>query len=372
MLNKNGERALAHVERIVDKQDIPNADKVCLYKVLGWNIVAKKDEFVLGDLVVYFEIDSIVPDRPEFEFLREKKFRVKTIKLRGGYSQGLIMPLSILPKRYQRKAKEGMDVTKILKVVKYDNSLEKAVKDDRTIFQKIVKYLMRYPWFRKFYKKYKKLDNTAMPFPSWISKTDEERIENLPKKFEEWKSKGVEFYETEKLDGTSTTFYVTTDEERKEKFGVCSRNQEITRQNSAANIYYTIYDNLNIEIALSKLRKMLHSNSIVLQGETIGPGIQGNKYNLDKLDFKVFNLYADGELIDFVRMRMLLQEVGLDTVPLTDVCVLPESIDLLKEHVTGKSVLCATQNKEGSVFRNWEKKISFKCISPKFLLKDEE
>ncbi|MBQ9247308.1 MAG: hypothetical protein IJ171_01830, partial [Ruminococcus sp.] len=91
------ERALAHVEQIVDIQPIPDADKIEVATVLGWKVViAKADGFKVGDKVVYIEIDSKVPDRPEFEFLRDRKFRVKTIKLRGQYSQGLIVPLSIL------------------------------------------------------------------------------------------------------------------------------------------------------------------------------------------------------------------------------------------------------------------------------------
>lgn len=373
MLNKNGERALAHIERITEKKPIPGADKICLYKILGWNVISGKEDFTLGDLVVYFEIDSVLPDKPEFAFLRDKKFRVKTIKLRGEYSQGLIMPLSILPKRYQRKAKEGLDVTNVLQVTKYDKQLEKEMREEKKgLLQKAIKYLMRYQWFRDFYKKHRKFDNTVKPFPSWIHKTDEERIENMPKKFDKWCKNGVVFYETEKLDGSSTTFYVEMNNEGKEKFGVCSRNLELTRENVAGKQYFEIYDKLNIEIALSKLRKMMHATSVILQGEMIGPGIQKNKYNLKELDFKVFNLYVDNEPIDFTRMEMLLKEVGLDIVPLVGVVTLPDSIDELKKLVQGKSLLNNKQNREGSVFRNWEEKISFKCINPMFLLKDEE
>ena len=91
------ERALAHVEQIVDIQPIPNADRIEVATVLGWKVViAKHDEFKVGDKVIYIEIDSKLPEREEFEFMRDRKFRVRTIRLRGQYSQGLIMPMSLL------------------------------------------------------------------------------------------------------------------------------------------------------------------------------------------------------------------------------------------------------------------------------------
>ena len=109
-------RKLATIQKIVELNPIPKADAIECAKVLGWEIVVKKGEFKIGDSVVYIEIDSIVPDKPEFEFLRDRKFRVKTIKLRGQISQGICFPLNILP---QGKYKEGDDVTDILKISKY-------------------------------------------------------------------------------------------------------------------------------------------------------------------------------------------------------------------------------------------------------------
>ena len=110
-------RRLATIQKILDLKPIPNADNILCATVQGWELVVKKDEFKIGDLCVYIEIDSIVPDKPEFEFLRDRKFRVKTIKLRKQISQGLALPLSILP---QGKYKEDDDVTEILGVIKYD------------------------------------------------------------------------------------------------------------------------------------------------------------------------------------------------------------------------------------------------------------
>ena len=111
------ERALAHVEKIIDIQPIPGADKIEVATVLGWKVViAKADNFQIGDKVVYIEIDSKVPERPEFEFLRDRKFRVRTIRLRGQYSQGLIVPMSILG---NKDYEVGIDVTKELGITYY-------------------------------------------------------------------------------------------------------------------------------------------------------------------------------------------------------------------------------------------------------------
>jgi len=161
-------RKLASVRKIVDIRPIEGADMIEVAVVDGWECVVKKSEgFKIGDLIVYIEIDSIVPDRPEFEFLRDRKFRVRTIKLRKQISQGLVLPLSILP---STKYKEDDDVTTVLGVIKYDPEGDKERKlltqsadNSKNPF---VKFLMRFKWFRKLYIKPKKGG-----FPSWIVKT---------------------------------------------------------------------------------------------------------------------------------------------------------------------------------------------------------
>ena len=110
-------RKLASIQKVLEVNPIPKADAIEVIKVLGWEIVVKKGEFQVGDNVVYIEIDSIVPDKPEFEFLRDRKFRVRTIKLRGQVSQGICFPLNILPKG---NYKEGDDVTEVIGIKKYD------------------------------------------------------------------------------------------------------------------------------------------------------------------------------------------------------------------------------------------------------------
>ena len=110
-------RQLASIRRISDIRLIAGADRIVVAQVDGWECVVQKDEFHVGDRVVYIEVDSVVPERPEFEFLRDRKFRVRTIKLRGQVSQGLVLPLSILP---TGNYEDGADVTDVLGVTKYD------------------------------------------------------------------------------------------------------------------------------------------------------------------------------------------------------------------------------------------------------------
>ena len=107
------ERKLAHIEIIEELREIPGADKIEVAKVLGWECVVKKGEFKKGDIVVYVEVDSIMPDKPEYEFLRDRKFRIRTIKLKGQVSQGLVLPCP------SSLGFVGDDVTDILGITKY-------------------------------------------------------------------------------------------------------------------------------------------------------------------------------------------------------------------------------------------------------------
>ena len=110
-------RKLVSIQEIKDIKPIENADKIEVVKVLGWNVVVKKDEFKIGDKIVYAEIDSLFPEKEEFEFLRDRHFRIRTIRLRGQVSQGICFPMDILP---EGNYEIGDDVTKILGVTKYE------------------------------------------------------------------------------------------------------------------------------------------------------------------------------------------------------------------------------------------------------------
>ena len=201
------ERKLASIKKITNIQPIEGADMIELASVGGWNVVvAKNVNHKVGDLVIYCEIDSFLPIKEEFEFLRKSSykkmdeqegFRLKTMKLRGQLSQGLILPISILNPpgtNIYVESFEGLDVTEMLGIVKYEPPIPTQL-----------------------------AGKVVGGFPSFIQKTDEERIQNLSNEYEHYKT-NHKFFVTEKLDGTSMTVYLNEG-----KFGVCSRNWELEK-----------------------------------------------------------------------------------------------------------------------------------------------
>jgi hypothetical protein len=358
-------RRLATIRRIKDIRPIHNADAIECAIVDGWEcVIAKKDNFNIGDQVIYIEIDSIVPDRPEFEFLRDRKFRVRTIKLRGQVSQGLVLPMSVLPKG---NYKLDDDVTDILGIKKYDPQAEQERKmfeeKQAKIKNPFIKFLMRFAWFRKMYIKPKKGG-----FPSWIVKTDEERIQNKTAMFEIEKSLGTIFHATEKLDGQSGTYFLKK-YGKKYEFGVCSRNILLSKPDNSS--YWTIAKQFNIEGVLKQLLEDYQATQIVLQGEILGTGIQGNKYCIDGYDFYAFNLIVDNRKLDQDEMQIKLDAVGIGCVPYLDAFCLKDTITEMVEMAKGKSVLNGVK-REGIVCRNYARNISFKIINPDFLLAEKD
>jgi hypothetical protein len=361
-------RKLATIQKIVELNPIPKADAIECAKVLGWEIVVKKGEFKIGDSVVYIEIDSIVPDKPEFEFLRDRKFRVKTIKLRGQISQGICFPLNILP---QGKYKEGDDVTDILKISKYDKQAEEEQKLNEEKLKytnnRIHRFFGKYPWYRKLFFKPKKGG-----FPKFIKKTDEDRIQLFPHICEN--EKDTIFISSEKIDGQSGTWFLIKNPKKwyqfgdKYTFGVCSRNLHLSKPNNSS--YWTIAKQYNIKDVLKQL--IGDNQYIVLQGEIIGTGIQKNKYNISGYDMYAFNLIYPYKTIDSVTASEILRDYGIKYVPILDVNfklkdTIPECVKCAK----GKSTLSPIL-REGIVVRNYKKGISFKIINPDFLLKNDE
>ena len=173
-----GERILAHVEQIEWIRPIEGADRIVTYGILGWEVVDQKDKYQVGDKVIYCEIDSILPDKPEYEFLRDRKFRVRTIRLRGQVSQGLVLPITDISniKGIDRALSVGQDVTELLGITKYLSPSEQSElqqREDKIKFEKnkLKKFLMRYSWFRGLFLS----KNQKKGWPYWVSKTDEIR-----------------------------------------------------------------------------------------------------------------------------------------------------------------------------------------------------
>jgi RNA ligase (TIGR02306 family) len=340
------ERKLVSVRKITNLTPIEGADKIELATIDAWKVVVAKDvNHKVGDMVIYCEIDSFLPIKEEFEFLRKSSykkmsdgtegFRLKTIKLRGQVSQGLILPMSVV--EYTNVQFEvGMDVTNLLGVTKYEPPIPAELAGK-------VKGL----------------------FPSFLYKTDEERIQNLSSEYETYKEKSkedVKFYVTEKLDGSSATFYI-----KDGVFGVCSRNLELLE--TEGNSFWRVARELKLEESLVSLGK-----NICLQGELIGEGVQGNPYKVKGQTvrfFNGFNIDAQ-ENIPFLEFVELTQKMNLTTVPILDYdFTLSETVENMLEYADKKSELNSNLDREGIVVRSYDRTISFKVISNKFLLKSE-
>ncbi len=374
MSDETTKRKLASIQKISEIRDIPDADKIQVAQILGWEcVISKKDNFKAGDFVVYIEIDSICSERNEFEFLRERKFRVRTIKLRKQVSQGLVMPLSILPNT--TGIVEGADVTDILGIKKYDPQLveEQKIAEDAKSKSEVFKFFMGFAIFRWIYFKF---NHVEKGWPQWISHTDEERLQTCAKIFINNMDKI--WYVTEKVDGQSATYFYHKSKcwgFAKWIFGICSRNIWLKKPTNGS--YWQAAEKFDIKNKFVKFNKEL-----VSQGENLGPGIQGNKYGLKELDFMVFNIVKDGERCEIAQMEHLCKILGLKTVPVINRAFDPKSLGNLTEvkdvvqalvkMSNGKSQL-ADIPREGLVFRlNTNPNVSFKVINPEFSLKFNE
>lgn len=357
-------RKLASIRRISSIRPIEGADRIVVAQVDGWECVVKKDEFHEGDLIVYVEVDSIVPDKPEFEFLRDRKFRVRTIKLRGQVSQGLVLPMSVLP---EGNYPIDSDVTEVLQIKKYDPQAqqEEALLQSKKKVGSFSKFMMRFKWYRKLFLKSKRKGG----FPEWIVKTDETRIQNLTSLFNAERDKGTSFSITEKMDGQSVTYFLRRISKRKYEFGVCSRNIHLATPDNSS--YWTIARKYKIEDVLKGL--IGDNETIVLQGEICGNGIQGNKYHISQYDLFVFNLIYPDRKLTTAQIAERIEPFGLKTVPiLEENKTLPQTIAEMVEYSKGNSVVRKEQKREGVVVQNVSRGISFKVINPDFLLTEED
>lgn len=385
------ERMLAHVEQIVDIQPIPDADKIEVATVLGWKVViAKSDNFKIGDKVVYIEIDSKVPERPEFEFLRDRKFRVRTIRLRGQYSQGLILPLSILS---GTNYDVGADVTKELGITYYipEDNIRKADKVPKSekyksmaarhqnMFKKQpFRWLMKREWGRKFlFIFFGKKKDKPKAFPTkfeFVHKTDETRIEAMP-----WLL-GYKnpLIVTEKLDGTSSTYILERVKKNKFEFWVTSRNIRQFNEDQSCyhdyNIYWAMAKKYNIE---NHLRDYLDANSnlkyVCIQGESVGK-VQGNPLKLVEDDLYVFNfITSDKGRISSVDGKEIIESWGMKWVPIIDTnFIMPQDMEEFKVMATAKSVVNPKVLREGIVLRDPTCDLSFKNVSREYLMKHQD
>lgn len=334
-------RKLASVQKIAHVRPIEGADRIEVVGVLGWECVSKKGEFREGDPCIYFEIDSLLPEDPRYEFLRLssyrkdlKKYRLRTVRLRKQLSQGLALPMSLFPEA--QGLPECSDLTDLLGVEKYEPPIPAQIQGDARSF-------------------------------SWpIAKTDEARVQSEEGRLMLEGLIGRPYYVSLKLDGTSCTYIV---DPRGGEYHVCGRNYSYRRSDTHA--FWRVSDRYGIEEGLRSL-------GVALQGEIVGPGIQKNRMGLREVDFYVFNV------VDMNARRLPLDDalgvvetLGLKFVPILErgdafsysrEDMLRMAVGKYKEHFPESR---KEQDREGIVVRSLCSAISFKAINNDFLLGEE-
>ncbi len=381
----NDKRALAYVVTVDEIRPIEGYDRVEYARTNGWwVIISKNDDIEVGDKCVYFEVDSKCNEKDaRFAFLEKRNYKIKTQKMCKVISQGLLMPLFMFPELGD--AEVNTDVTDILKVtyaVEEDNARKGKGDPDakyksmaarhKNIFKKPwARWMMRRAWGRKvmFFFFGKKKDNPR-GFPSFVSKTDEERVENQP-----WRiGDGKTYLATEKLDGTSCTYALERKGKNKFEFYVCSRNvrQQDEKQECYHdhNIYWDLAFKYNIEQHLKDfLNEFPDLKWVCIQGEGVG-SVQGNPLKLKEDDLYVFN-FKDSYIGRWPSNdgKMQIEEWGMKWVPILGEVQMPETMEELKELATGKSMVNPNVMREGLVYRSLDGSDSFKNVSREYLLK---
>lgn len=359
-------RKLASIRQISDIQPIEGKDKIVLATIDGWHVIVKKDEFAVGDLCVYVEIDSVMPEKPEFEFLRKKDFRISTMKMAGVVSEGICFPVDFLPNGHYEF---GQDVTELMGVKQYEPTMDVGTPAEKESKPepRYPKWLMRFAWFRKLVLRGKTLNRD---FPSLVSKSDEQRIQNIPQVLN---NRDKQWIPTEKIDGCSATYLLVRKKRKfpfKDKFVfyVCSRNYRIPVEDDSQ--YWKIARKYDIEWVL---RQLINGREwVCFQGEIVGPKIQKNKYHLLDHDFYLYNFIDEHGRYSSVIGEAVAHKFEMKWVPLFDSTTLPETVDEVLKMAHGNSVINPDVLREGLVFRSIDGKDSFKAVDPEFLIKYNE
>lgn len=340
-------RALATIATIDEIAEIPDADQIVRARVRGWDVVVKRDEFAVGDKALYIEVDALLDvTDPRFEFLAGKGIRttvdgvtghvLKTIRLRGQYSQGLALPYRLFVDELGDRP-VGDDVTDVLGIVKWDPPVPANLAGEARGFR-----------------------------PSWIPKTDEERVQNFPAILEH---QDLRWVATEKLDGSSCSFFVDQLEYDK---GVCSRNLNLV--DTPGNTLWRLATELHI---FDRMRMWGIGDRLVVQGEAFGEGIQGNPLKLKGQQFRAFSLRVDG--VDVPRSQWPTDLLDI-AVPVHDL-TFPRSVDEALAQVDGLRSAIADRPAEGIVWRVQDRthldidgrleRASVKVVSNRYLLKHD-
>ena len=346
-------RKLASVQRIWKIEPIDGADRIELAYVLGWQCVVNRGQFQPMDLAVYFEIDSFLPVRPEFEFMRTSSyrktdimgegFRLRTMKFRGQISQGLLLPISEFSE-IPEDIEPGSDVTEILRIRKWE--IEEKATTGGTVIGSL---------------------------PMDVPHTDETRIQAEPDLIKDFA--GLEYYISTKMDGSSHS--VSIDEDG---FHVTGHNYEYRDDGKSA--FYELIKRDDIE---TRIRRYYEENSLQLltvQGEFCAPGIQKNRLKLSRPEWYVFTIRVDGKRVGLKKMQEICDELNLQMVPIEEI-----GSDLPSRYPTVEELLERADGeypkggrKEGIVIRPTEPvyndrisaALSMKVVNNKYLLKNED
>ena len=337
------ERKLATIRRIAEVKSIEGAEFIEAVRVDGWWVVAKKGEFPVDSLAVYMEVDSFVPteiapfptkaghEPKEFEGVKGE--RLRTIKLRGQISQGLLLPIEqVFPEKDSNYywSMIGEDVTEILGVVKWERPIS--------------------PQLAGFAKG---------NFPNFLRKTDQERVQNIGVQLQYYINQTFEV--TIKLDGSSCTIFSCNEED-----GVCSRNLELKRDEN--NAFWRIALEYDIH---KKIRA--YGRNLAVQGELIAPNIQGNYEKVNKPEFFVFDIF------DIDKQEYMLPDERQDFCKIMNIPHVPiidkefsmtDNVDALLDMAEGTGMNNGAK-REGLVFKHNNSEFSFKAISNNYLLKEK-
>ena len=411
MLNKDNQRELAYVVKIDNVTPIEGYDKVELAHVGGWTVVVGKGEFKTGDPAVYFEIDSKLPEVEPFsdmEFLVKKHYKIKTQKMCKSISQGLLMSAKNFGWNIC-SCEEGGNTAVVNGIVESDGTVHLLTDESRFLTERLgvtyyvpedntrkakpankytrmvsyygklfshqpFRWLMKREWGKQLLlNTLGRFVKSSKTWPAWVSKTDEERVQNMPWILNE---KGP-WIVTEKIDGTSTTFTMRKYKNifgTKYEFLVCSRNVVFDKPDKRCfydtNVYQEMSIKYDIENILTKILNELNLDWVTIQGETYGDKIQNRNYSLKDQDFKAFNLVtSDRGRWGSVEASNFLKKFNIPFVPILDVdFYLPDTVEELLSYADGTSVIDNLE-REGVVIRSKDGKQSFKAVSNEFLLK---
>ena len=353
-------RKMARVVKIHEVLNHENADTLEICKVGGWQVVTRKGEFLKDQMAIFVEIDAWVPTelapflskgKEPREHNGVKGEKLRTIRLRGVVSQGLLLPIDKTEEQYFISSQpfegcpygsmvfveEGQDVSEVLGIQKYEPPVSAQL-----------------------------AGQTKGNFPSIFFKTDQERIQNLSRDLEEWISQGLEFEVTEKLEGSSMTCYLLEDG----TFGVCSRNLDLKRDEN--NTFWATAIKLDIEGKMKAYFGEKPEKAVCLQGELIGEGIQKNIYGLKGHDFRVFDIQeAGGNYFKYIERWGALKTMQIKSAPFmgqTTCKPMQEMLDMS----TGNSLLANTK-REGVVWKCLtDSSIAFKVLNNEYLLNSKD